>query len=147
MQYHTKVILSQQAPHWTFWDYVEGDNNPIENWYQNLSEDAQALFQSTLKNIGKTEIPIQWVGWKRFLKGKFKEEKIWELAFIADKRQYRILGQFGSDKRKQVILLIGCYHKQGNYTPTDALDTAYNRAKALKDGRGQTHERKIDKDF
>ncbi|MCH8039441.1 MAG: type II toxin-antitoxin system RelE/ParE family toxin [Nitrospinae bacterium] len=145
MPYHTKVISSQEASYWTFRDYVEGTSTPIEDWYQRLSEDAKFLFQATLKNIRKTENPIQWGGF-RFLKGKLRAEQIWELKFFADKRQYRILGIFG-EARKQVVLLMGCYHKQGNYTPTDALDTALKRAKALKERRGGLRERKIRTDF
>ena len=146
MPYHKQVISSQEAGCWTFWDYVEGTSTPIEDWYQSLSEDAQLLFQGTLKNISKTEIPIQWVGFKRFLRGKLKIERIWELAFTADKRQYRILGLFG-DTRKQVVFLMGCYHKQGNYTPMDALKTALKRAKALKNKTGGLRERKIKTDL
>lgn len=145
MPYHTKVISSQEASYWTFWDYVEGTSTPIEDWYQRLSEDAKLLFQATLKNIRKTEIPTQWGGF-RLLKGKVKGERIWELKFFADKRQYRILVKFG-ETRKKVVLLMGCYHKQGNYTPTDALGTALKRAKALKEGRGGLRERKIATDF
>lgn len=142
------MIYSEQVQpaKWTFLDYVDGASDPIEDWYQNLSDEAQELFHSVLKNISKTEIPTQWVVWKGFLEGKLKEEKIFELYFRADRRQYRILGKFG-DKRKQVILLIGCYHKEGNYTPTDALETAYKRAKSLKQGGGGLRERKIRTDL
>src|SRR5207245_9014382 len=104
------------------------------------------LFDGVLKNIRKTENHLQWSGFRRFLKGKYKSERIWELGFYAEGRQYRILGLFG-DQRKQVILLMGCYHKQQVYTPPDALDTAYKRAKDVHEGRAILRERKIEMDF
>lgn len=144
MQYHTKVISSFREK-WTFWDYVVGTNNPIDVWYQSLSDEAQFLLNNILKDISKTEIPIQWGGWRGFLKGQLKSERIWELGFRADKRQYRIFGKFG--EQRQVVLLIGCYHKGPNYTPAEALDTAYKRSKDLREGRASLNERKIKADF
>lgn len=130
------------SPHWTFWDYVTKDGNPIEDWYQELSDEARNIFDGMLKNISKTEIPIQWIGWKRFLQGKLRSKRIWELAFKADKVQHRVLGIFGGE-RKQTIFLIGCYHKGRNYTPSDALETAYKRPKQFQAGKAGLHERKI----
>jgi phage-related protein len=80
------------------------------------------------------------------LQGRAKEERIWQLDFIADKRQYRLLGVFG-EVRKKAILILGCYHKGDNYTPRDALETARKRAKALREGKAEAHERKIKSDF
>ena len=78
---------------------------------------------------------------------KYKSEKIWELAFVADRRQHRILGKFDLTKRRQAILLCGCYHKQNVYEPAKALDTAYKRSKALSEGKGSLYERKIKEDI
>jgi hypothetical protein len=80
------------------------------------------------------------------LKGTKKGYKIWELQFFADDKQHRILGMFG-DVRKRAVILIGCYHKGGNYTPTDALDTAWKRARDVKEGRARFHERQIRHDL
>ena len=129
-------------PHiWSFFDYVEGDRNPIEEWYQGLSEEARYAFDSLLKNTHKIELPIHWGGFK-YLKGKPKTERIWQLDFIADKKQYRVLGVFGRI-RKQGVLILGCYHKGDVYTPQDALESACKRAKSLREGRAGTRERKI----
>ena len=134
-------------PVWTFWDFVnETGANPVKNWYKALSPAAQAQVDALLKNVCRVEKPINWIGFKGFLKGKYRREKIWELAFFADKRQYRILGKFGESK-KQAILLCGCYHKQQVYSPADALDTAYKRSTALSEGKGRLYERKIREDI
>ena len=149
MRNHKKVILSlvtERPEPWTFWDYVRGGNNPIEEWYQNLSDEALNLFDGILKNASKTEHPINWIGFKRFLKGKYKQGRLWELFFRADKRQHRVIGFF-RDQRKQAGLLMGCYHKQNVYTPPDALDTAFKRAKDIREGRATLHERKIKNDI
>ncbi len=127
---------------WTFHDYVEGGQNPIENWYENeLSDAGKFGFDALLKDRAKTRNHLEW-GLKP-LKGEARTLHIWELKFLADGRQYRVLGVFRA--AKQAVLLVGCYHKGKVYTPPDALDTAIKRAKALRDqkqGVG-TSERKI----
>lgn len=140
--YHTKVI-SSKGKGWQFFDYVEGETNPIEDWFQkDLSEDGQELFRSLLKNYSKIDDHLQWSGWRGYLQGELKEFHIWEFGFIADRRQYRILGIFAGEKR--AVLLIGCYHKGRVYTPAASLETAYKRAKALEQKKGALYERKID---
>jgi hypothetical protein len=148
LTYNKKVIKFPSSPVvWSFWDFVLGNNNLIEDWYNNeLSEEGQYLFDSLLKGIYKTDQPINWVGLRRFLKGKLQEERIWELEFRADKRQYRVLGKFGA-ARKQAILLIGCYHKGSVYTPADALDQALKRSRMLDQGKATTSERTIKEDI
>jgi len=104
------------------------------------------MVDALLKNNHKIEIPKHWIGTRGFLRGKYREERIWELGFQADQRQYRILSVFG-EERKQAILLVGCYHKQQVYTPTDALNLALKRSKALSKGEAGRYERKIKKDI
>ena len=141
MPYHKNVIEFPLSGVWSCFDfgYLNG-TNPIEDWYQELSDDAKLHFDGLLKDNHKTENPIHWIGFRRYMKGKLQEEKIWELGFYAAARQHRVLGKFGAI-RKHAILLIGCYHKAHVYTPADALEAAYKRAKALSEGR--LHERKI----
>jgi phage-related protein len=149
LQNHTKVIFfpSPTPPaKWRFFDYAEGGNNLIEDWYRPLSEEARNAFNALLKNTCKIELPLHWTGFK-YLKGTPKEERIWQLDFIADKRQYRVLGIFGQ-VRKQAIVILGCYHKGDVYTPQNALETARRRARALREGRAdEPRERKIRTDF
>lgn len=142
---HIKVIPSAGS-RWTFWDYVPGKNNPIQEWYDGLGFEAQTLFDAVLENCSKTENPNNWSGFKRFLKGAAQAEKIWELEFRADKRQYRIFGIYGNERR-QAILLAGCYHKQRVYTPPNVIDTACKRAKDYKAGKGGLRERPIEADI
>lgn len=128
---------------WTFWDFVFlNESNPVEEWRADLSDEAKLLFNSVLKNVRNTENPIHWTPLKRFLKGKYLKHRIWELEFKADGRQYRILGNFGK-ARKQAVLLMGCYHKTRVYTPPEALDSAFDRARWLTEGRAKLRERKI----
>ena len=116
----------------------------IEEWYEELSEEASLTFDTMLKNHQKVESHLEWTGFK-YLKGKPREERIWQLDFIADKRQHRVLGVFGQGP-KRAALILGCYHKGDNYTPKDALDMACKRAKELREGRAQLRERKIKTD-
>jgi len=140
LSYKSDII--EPVIHWSFHDYVEGGQNRIENWRTNdLSDAGKFGFDSLLKNTAKTESHLEWTGFK-YLKGEAKKERIWQLDFLADGRQYRGLGVFGS-LRRQAVLLIGCYHKGKVYTPQNALDTAIKRAKALREGKAITRERKI----
>lgn len=145
MQNHTKVISFPLPTRWSFHDYVEGGVNRIEEWYQGLSLEGKDTFEALLKNTQKIENHLQWGGFK-YLKGEPKEERIWQLDFRADKRQYRLLGVFGSI-RKQAVLILGCYHKGDTYTPKEALETACKRAKALREKRATTYEREIRNDI
>ena len=124
---------------------VDG-KNLIENWYlEELSDEGRFTFDAVLRNHQKVESHLDWIGFK-YLKGKLKEERVWQLDFISDKRQYRILGVFGQG-RKNAVLILGCYHKGDNYTPRDALEMARKRAKALREGKATVNERKIKSDF
>jgi len=128
--------------YWTFHDYVEGGRNHIDTWYVNeLSDAGRFTLDSLLKNTAKTESCLQWSGFK-YLKGEPKKHHIWQLDFIADGRQYRLLGVFGT-VRRQAILLLGCYHKGEVYTPPKSLETACKRAQKLRSNMAGTHERKI----
>ena len=129
---------------WTFWDFAYTSNsNPIEDWYQNdLSDESRFDFDNLLKNICQIENHLEWGCFRCMMKGKLREQRIWELGFASEGRQYRLLGKFGSTRRT-VVLLAGCYHKQKVYTPADALNSAYLRSKALSEGNANYHERKI----
>jgi hypothetical protein len=131
--------------YWSFFDYMDGGVNRVEEWYQQLTPEGKDTFDTLLKNTRKIESHLQWGGFK-YLKGKPKEERIWQLDFRADKRQYRLLGVFGS-VRKQAVLILGCYHKGDVYKPKEALDTACKRAKALRERRATTNERKVKDDL
>lgn len=145
MPNHKKVILFPE-PGWSFWDYVEGRTNHIENWYQNdLSQEGKDNFDALLKNTAKIKNHLQWGGKFKYLQGEPKQEGIWQLDFIADKRQYRLLGVFNPGKK--AIILIGCFHKGPRYTPENAIATAIKRAKDLRERRATIHERKVKNDI
>lgn len=133
------------VPGWRFFDYIEGAKNPIEDWYQGLSEDGQNIFDALLKQNQKVELPINWGGMKP-MQGPCKSEGIWEWRFQADGIQQRILGIFG-DSRKHAIFLIGCYHKQQVYKPPECLETALRRARAVREKIANVIERKVKSDY
>jgi hypothetical protein len=141
-----KLLLSEPSV-WTFEDFVSlNDTNPIEVWRNEQSEEVQRNFDAVLKNIHKIANYRDWGAWRGPLKGEAKKYHIWEIGFAADRRQYRLFGIFGKERRKQVILLLGCYHRGEVYAPRNAIDTAIKRAKALNEGRGKTNARPIDLD-
>lgn len=143
LSYKSDII--KPVLYWTFYDYVEGGQNPIENWYRNdLLDNGRFGFDAALKNAAKTKSELQWGGFK-YLQGDQKKEKVWQLDFFADGRQYRMLGVFRPGR--QAVLLIGCYHKGKIYTPQNALDGAIKRAKSLREGQATTRERKIKLDL
>jgi len=129
---------------WKFWDFLYTNNsNPIEDWYQNdLSDESRFVFDSLLKNICQIENHLEWGCFRGMMKGKLREQRIWEIGFVCDGRHYRLLGKFSS-VRKNAILLVGCYHKQRIYTPAGALNSAFNRSKLLSEGSAKYYEHKI----
>jgi len=137
---YNKKLISLEPKEWLYWDYTHG-RNQIQDWYEQLSEEAQSTFTSLLKVNQKIESPNNWTGLK-YLSGSAKEHRIWELRFTADKREYRVLGYFGPD-RKQATLLIGCYHKQRVYQPPGCIDTAIANKRRLEEGTATHNERKI----
>lgn len=144
MSNHKKVIPFTVVG-WRFFDYLEGANNPIEDWYQGLLEEGQDVFDAVLKLNQKAEHPANWQDCK-MLEGEGKEQGIWEWRFFADGRQQRVLGIFG-ENRKEAIFLIGCTHKQRIYSPPNCLKTAVRRAKDFRNGKAVTRERKVRQDI
>ena len=123
--------------------YLSG-GKPIQDWYDGLSDRAQQLVNNILKTNQKIENHLNWMGWRKYLKGgQMKGQGIWELGF-SDDRAYRLLGIF--DGQKRAIFVMGCYHKGGNYTPTDALSTALDRKNLHLRRECKLYERKIDTD-
>ena len=150
MQHHKKVIQFPAPPIWTFWDFIyPNGSNPIKDWYSGgdygLSDEGRYMFDALLKNMRRTENHLNWGGFRGFLKGAAKSERIWEIGFQAEGKQYRVFSVFGG--RKQVILLVGCYHKQRVYTPADAIETAIKRSKLLAEKGATINERPIRDDF
>jgi hypothetical protein len=138
------MIDFQSDRNWTFWDFqYENESDPIDDWYQKLSEDAMFQLDALLKVNQKIELPTNWQGFRRFLSGKLRKERIWELGFVADKRQYRLMGIFGA-LRKHAIFLVGCFHKGRVYVPPDAMHLAYERARLIRAERASYRERKIE---
>lgn len=142
-------MISSDIQKWRFWDYaITKGNNLFNEWYEDdLSDEGRYQLDALLKNCSKIERLEHWLGFKRFLVGKYSDQRIWELKFRADKREYRILGVFHASERKQVVLLLGCYHKDKVYTPRSALDTAHKRAKRYKENGATLYERTIKSDL
>lgn len=141
MTYH-KIVISSPVPSlWRFCDFVaDNGTNPIENWCnKEITEEARNMFNDILKDNSKTDDPINWLSSKK-LKGKYKS--LWEFRFVCNKRQHRVIGEFGPGI-KQATLLVGCYHKDNIYTPANALDMAYKRSRNLHRKEGTRNVRKI----
>jgi len=136
-----KSDIIKPVIYWSFHDYVDSRNR-IQDWYVSALSDASRLtFDSDLKNRAKTKNHLEWCGFEKWKNGEAKGLGIFELKFLADAKQHRVFAVFRPGK--QVVLLMGCYHKQKVYTPPNALDTACKRAKALRDGKATTYERQI----
>lgn len=127
---------------WTFRDLVVGSKNVIEDWLKKEPIAVTLQMGTLLKDCSKVLQHSHW-GHFKHLKGGPRSEKIWEIGFTSEKRQYRLFGIF-TGKSKEAILLLGCYHKERKYTPTDAFEIAMYRARLWREGKAGTHERPID---
>lgn len=139
LTYNKKVIKSFYG--WTFWDYVSpADNNKIEEWRQkDLFDEGRLMFDKLISQYRKIENHLEWAGFKRkpFIQG---DDRIWEIRFVADGRQTRVLLTF--HREKSAVLLMGCYHKGPNYQPPNAIEEAFRRKKLLASGEASHAERK-----
>lgn len=137
MPNNKKVISWPQPERWTFFDWVDLDGtNPIEKWLAGESGEVAWTLNSALKQAAKCQTPQEWLGFKRFIQGKkYKDERLWEFEFSANRRQYRLLGRF--DGQMKAVFFCGCYHKGSVYTPQEAFETALRRAKALSEGKAK----------
>ena len=137
------MIPSAEQPEWKVFDYGPEGSSAIKKWYDDeLSLGAQATFDALLKALRRVPDPSLWVGNRGHLKGKAATESVFELGFKADKRQYRIFCV--TRPGRELILLLGCYHKQDNYKPAEAIATGTLRAKNVREGKAVICERKID---
>lgn len=142
---HNKKVIPFRQPKVTTWSFADfvypTGNNPFESWYEQQTDEVQETIDSALKNMAKTEDHLNWTTWRGYLRGDAKRQKIWEIGFFVEGRQYRIFGIFSGSK--VVILLAGCYHKGKIYEPRDAIETATKRAAALREGTGITYARQV----
>lgn len=129
---------SARMTRWRFFDYCSGAGNDlIEDWYQDLPEDAQADFDTTLKVLSATE---DWRGLKEFK--MLRRCGLGEIRFRTANVQYRVAGFFGPGART-FSLFAGCQKKQKVYDPPDSFGLAMERRKRLNRGIGRLRERLI----
>jgi hypothetical protein len=117
-------------------DYCSGAGNDlVEEWYSKLLEEAQADFDTTLKNLSIAE------GWRGMKEFKMLGRGIGEVRFKSGNVQYRPMGSFEGERI--FALLVGSTKKQNIYSPPDAFDLALKRRKLYKQGEGRLRERII----
>ena len=67
----------------------------------------------------------------RSLSGREGREGLSEIRWKAESVQWRVVGFFGLAPMNYTML-IGCTHKQNQYDPRDALETAIRRKKNIE---------------
>jgi hypothetical protein len=141
-----KVILSSQSGFWKFYDWVDSNgSNPIEKWLAEQSDEVRMTFNSVLKEARKRRNYRDWPSFRHKMKGKPGDEGVNELGFKTEGKQYRLLVKF--DGELQTVILCGCFHKGGQWTPANALETTVKRARALAQGKAGRRERTIQDDL
>lgn len=140
-QNNKNVIDFPPGEKWLFFDFVENDEtNAIEDWLSVQSFGAKLSFQKLLKQTVRVENHLEWGSYRHKMKGK-RNRKIFELEFSSDGRANRILCCFDGPKR--AILLCGCYHKNSNWTPSNAVELAADRQQRVENGTAKLTRRKI----
>lgn len=115
--------------------YSPAGNNLIEEWYQDLSPNAKADFDTTLKTLSITS---DWRDLREFK--MLGQHGLGEIRFKSDNVQYRPAGYFGPGERT-FSLYIGCKKKQKVYEPPDCFGLAEKRKSKLGRGEGELRER------
>jgi hypothetical protein len=106
---------------------------PVTRWYEKLSGKTQGRlgrFMDTVQTLDQLHEPH----FKSF-------QNLTEARFPSEKIQYRIFcdTKVGRDIR----FLCGCTHKEDQYQPRDAYNTAERRWKEIKEGRANVREFRI----
>lgn len=109
----------------------------ILDWDVPETIEASISFRSAIRNSKKIKDYRQWPCWHHAMNFEAAKYGLVELKFPADNRQYRIIAKFSG--KMCIVLLCVCYHKMSVWTPSNAVKTAIERAKALKAGRGKTN--------
>jgi len=132
------IELPNRGRLWTFLEFVSSGGRPqITDWYSNLPPDVQAVFDDRVGFLAIHERKDWQLPEFRMLRGKEGRAGISEIRWDVGGVQWRVLGFFGSS-RMQYTMLIGCTHKQKQYDPRDAADTAIRRKKSIERGERTT---------
>jgi hypothetical protein len=107
------------------------DNDKIREWYESLSPQEKADADEFLKNMRRTR-DWQMPHYRASLRGG---EGLGELRWPSEKKAHRLLGFFMGGFWYAVV---GCTHKQGVYSPSNALDTARRNKKQIEKGEVRT---------
>jgi hypothetical protein len=107
----------------------------IDDWRRNL---PQGPFRAALDTFLRTMAKID--EWKpphiKALQGK-ENAGLSELRWTSGKIEHRIIGHRLDDTKAdthQYLMLIGCTHKQRNYIPPEALESARTRRSEIQQG-------------
>ena len=124
------VQASATKPQWKYARYPDNDAD-WDRWYLERSEAVRAKFEEVFERL---EDNANW-----FLTGNYRPLKnrggLGEVRFHQEV-QWRFVGFFGLDHQEFTVTMI-CYHKEDDYWPRDALDTAERRMKEIRKSKVQ----------
>lgn len=114
-----------------------GGRGVITQWVnKEIEMQAEIEFHDILRNLQNTPRDL----WVRPDYDTFDPE-IGEIRFFSNNLQHRVFGFFLTEV-KQYVMLVGCTKKGRNYTPREAIETAYKRQKLVLADRSCIHEYK-----
>jgi len=124
---------------WQFMDYISPQGrNVIADWHAGLLRQEQSDFLAVIRILAKMQ---HWRG-RAFKPLKGPYQGMGEIRYTSERKEHRVIG-FVWPSAQQFTMLIGCFHKQRVYHPTNAFNTALQRRKFLEQGKGSIRERKI----
>ncbi len=108
-----------------------GGRNQISAWYEGLLPQERADADEFIKIMRKMQ---EWKmpNYRPSLRGY---PGLGELRWVSERKQHRLIGYL---LRGSYYALIGCTHKQRNYEPSEALETADKRKRQLQRGEAGT---------
>jgi hypothetical protein len=112
-------------PQWKYARYP-ADNADWDRWYQRQGEGVRGKFEEVFETL---EDNTAWrsTGYYRPI---VNGDGLGEVR-IKEGHQWRFLGFFGLDRQEFTVTMI-CYHKDDDYEPRDAIETAKKRMKQIK---------------
>jgi phage-related protein len=122
-------------------EYVSGrGRGTISEWIEERSTTCVATFHTTLRFLAVIENSLDWED-SQFRKMRFEagRARLYEIRWKTDNTQWRVFGYFDYG-RHEYRMLLGCYHKQNRYYPTQAIESAIKRKKDIDRGENLIQE-------
>ena len=130
---------SPMVPPWDFLEYKGPEGNfPVADWWNQLSPRNQVKADLFLQRIMTSLNTSNQLSKQDFRRLRHKKISLWEVRWRGENSiPHRILCD--PLAKRSLTFLCGCTHKQRQYDPRNAKETAKTRSNDLRRGKAMAH--------